>query len=198
MRRIVMFNQLSADGCYAGKDGGLDWVSPDDQLDEQAASGLARSDTLLFGRKTYQMFESFWPRAIEQPRAPDPHNPGRESRTIHDIGRWINDSHKIVFSRTLSEVTWKNSRLVREFHPGEIEQLKRGPGKDLMIFGSGEIVAQLLAHGLIDELMLSVSPVVVGSGRTMIAALEARARLQLLEAKPYPSGTVVLRYAPAR
>lgn len=198
MRRIVIFNQLSADGFFAAADGALDWVTPDEQFDEEAAASSDDTDTMLFGRKTYQMFESFWPDAVKQAEAPDPHAPGRASKAIQRIARSINEAEKIVFSRTLSQVTWKGSRLVKEFDPAEIQRLKRAPGKTIMVFGSGSIVERLLEHGLVDELMLSVSPVILGSGRTMLGSLAKRTRLKLLEAKPYASGNVILRYAPAR
>jgi dihydrofolate reductase len=196
MRRLVMFNQISADGFFADENGGLDWVTPDEQLDEEAAAG--GTDTLIFGRKTYQMFESFWPDAAKEAEAPDPHSPGRKSKAMHEIARTIDDAQKIVFSRTLPSVSWKNSRLVKEFDTGEVERLKRAPGKDILIFGSGSIVTLLLAHGLLDELMFVVSPVILGRGRTLLGSLERRVRLERLEAKPYRSGKVVLRYAVAR
>jgi dihydrofolate reductase len=198
MRRIVMFNQLTADGFFAGVDGGLDWVTADETFDEEAAESSKDTDALIFGRKTYQMFESFWPNAAKQEEAPDPHHPGRASKAIQRIARSIDDAEKIVFSRTLSQVTWKGSRLLKEFDAKEIERLKRAPGKTIMVFGSGSIVAQLLEHGLIDELMFSVSPVILGRGRTMLGSLEERTKLKLLEAKAYASGNVVLRYSPAR
>ena len=110
---------------------------------------------------------------------------------------WIHEATKLVFSRTLKQVTWKNSRLLHELDPGEIETLKRQPGPDMMIFGSGSIASQLTQHGLIDEYQLVVSPILLGSGRSLISEVPRSQRLDLLEAKPYPSGNVKLRYARA-
>jgi dihydrofolate reductase len=195
-RRIVMFNRVSADGYFGGPDGNLDWVVPDDQLDAEGAAGISNTDTMLFGRRTYDMFESFWPRALADEKGPqDPHGPKRRSDAISKMAVWINDATKVVFSRTRKQVTWKNSRLVSEFDPQEIAAMKRTPGKDMIVFGSGSIVSQLTEHGLIDEYWFIVAPVLLGSGKQVIHDVTKRSTLQLLEAKAYDSGNVRLRYA---
>jgi dihydrofolate reductase len=153
-------------------------------------------DTMLFGRKTYDIFESFWPTAVsDAPTAPDPHAPERRSEAIRKMGVFINEGQKIVFSRTRKTVTWKNSRLFHELEPRTIESLKKQSGKDMIIFGSVQVATELIRHGLIDELQLLVSPVLVGSRRPVFGDLERYQKLELLEAKPYPSGVVSLRYA---
>jgi dihydrofolate reductase len=113
------------------------------------------------------------------------------------MANWINQTTKVVFSRTRKDVTWTNSRLLHEFDPSEIEAMKKQPGKDMMIFGSGSIVSQLTQHGLIDEYQFVVSPLLLGSGRSLIGGLSKVAKLDLLEAKQYKSGNVRLRYARA-
>lgn len=196
MRRIVAFNRVSADGYFAAADGGLGWVVPEPELDRSAADNLGGADTILFGRRTYEMFESFWPHAVgDSDTARDPHAPGRVSPEMRALGIWINEATKIVFSRTRQDVTWRNSRLRPEFDPREIEALKGEPGKDIMIFGSGSIVSLLTRHGLIDEYRFVVGPVLLGSGRPLVGGVPESLRLDLLEAKAYPSGNVVLRYA---
>jgi dihydrofolate reductase len=194
MRRIVAFDRVSAEGYFAAPDGGLDWVVPEPELDRGAADSLGGADTILFGRRTYEMFESFWPHALDE----DPHAPGRHSPEIRAMAVWINEAEKLVFSATRTEVTWRNSRLLPAFDPREIEALKQQPGKDIMLFGSGTVVSQLTEHGLIDEYQLIVAPILLGSGRPLVSSVPARLRLELLEARAYPSGNVKLRYAPAR
>jgi dihydrofolate reductase len=195
-RRIVMFNRVTADGYFAGPDGNLDWVVPEGELDKAAAEKLPGTDTILFGRRTYEQFEGFWPHVVEDsPTAPDPHGAGRHSREIRAMANWINEATKLVFSRTRKDVTWRNSRLFHEFDPREIEALKRQPGKDMMIFGSGSIVSQLTQHGLIDEYHFVVSPILLGSGRPLLSGVPKSSKLDLLEAKKYQSGDVLLRYA---
>ena len=104
----------------------------------------------------------------------------------------------MVFSRTLPDVTWKNSRLLRVFDPREIEAMKRQPGKDMIVFGSGSMVSQLTQHGLIDEYQLVVCPVFLGNGRPLLGSVSKRVELDLLEAQPYRSGDVLLRYGRRR
>ncbi|HEU4558177.1 MAG TPA: dihydrofolate reductase family protein [Longimicrobium sp.] len=199
MRRIVMFNQVSADGYFADDRGELGWVVPEPELDRSVASNLGGNGTILFGHRTYQMFESFWPHALDDsPTSPDPHAPDHRSPELRAIAQWINDADKLVFSRTRGEVTWRNSRLVRELDPGEIEALKEEPGGDIMIFGSGSIVSQLTERGLIDEYQFLVCPVLLGSGRTLMNDVRKTPKLELLEVRSYPSGNVMLRYAPRR
>ena len=198
MRRIVTFNNVSADGYFATENGNLGWVVPEEQIDKAAAENLGSADTILFGRRTYEMFESFWPTVItESPVAPDPHDPGRLSPEIRAVGAWINQATKLVFSRTRQDVTWTNSRLLHALDPREIEALKHEPGRDIMIFGSGTVVSQLTEHGLIDEYQFVVSPTLLGGGRPLVAGVPASTRLRLLEATEYPSGNVKLRYARA-
>jgi dihydrofolate reductase len=199
MRRLVLFDRVSADGYFAGADGSLDWVIPEDELDRSAAAASQGPGTILFGRRTYQQFESFWPHALsERATARDPHRPGRASPELRAMAVWINEATKVVFSKTLERVTWKNSRLVRGLDPRDIAALKQEPGTDMLLFGSGTIASQLSAHALIDEYQLIVSPLLLGDGRPLISGMPAHLRLRLLELKPYPSGNVMLRYAPSR
>jgi dihydrofolate reductase len=196
MRRIVMFNRVTVDGCFAGPDGNLDWVVPEEELDKAAAEGMPGTGTILFGRRTYEQCEGFWPGvADDASAATDPHDPDRRSPEIRAMATFINEATKVVFSRTLKDVTWRNSHLLHELDPREIEAMKVEAGKDMIIFGSGSIVAQLTEHGLIDEYRLVVSPIVLGSGRPLLSGVSKSMRLELLEARQYPSGNVMLRYA---
>jgi dihydrofolate reductase len=194
-RRIVMFNRVTADGYFSAPDGNLDWAVPDEELDKAGAGATSGAGTILFGRRTYDMFESFWPTAVDDsPTARDPHAP-RHSPEIRAMGVWINQATKLVFSRTRKDVTWTNSRLLREIDPREIEALKGQDGKDMMIFGSGSVVTQLTRHRLIDEYRLIVNPVFLGSGKLLFKDLEQKTPLELVELTKYPSGNVMLRYA---
>src|SRR5262245_41218717 len=97
MRRILAYDHLSADGFFATTDGKLDWVVPEDELDQRAVASLRTGDTILFGRKTYDMFESYWPSALKDPAGPrDPHDPGRRAPALRAMAKWINDAAKLV------------------------------------------------------------------------------------------------------
>jgi dihydrofolate reductase len=198
-RRIVMFNWVTADGYFAGPDGNLDWVVPDEEQAKAAAADIPNFDTVLFGRRTYELFEGFWRHAVVDASGtvPDPHHPGRRSREHGSVAIALNRMTKLVFSRTLKDVAWSNSRLLRELDPHEIETMKGQSGKDMIIFGSGSIVSPLTQHGLIDEYQFVVCPIFLGSGQRLLSGVSKRLRLDLLEAKPLPSGDVMLRYARA-
>jgi dihydrofolate reductase len=193
----VTFDWLSADGYFAGRDGGLNWIVPDDEQAKAAATGMPGADTVLFGRRTYELFEGFWRNALhDSTTAPDPHRPGQQSKEHRAIAVWMNDAIKLVFSRTLKEVTWNNARLVRELDVAEIIALKQRPGKNMMIFGSSSIVSQLTQHGLIDEYQFVVCPVFLCDGRRLLEGTSKSVKLELLETRTYPSGDISLRYAP--
>jgi dihydrofolate reductase len=192
----MAFNHVTADGYFSGPDGGLDWVVQDEEVARAGLAGMPGSDTILFGRRTYELFAGFWPRALdESTTAPDPHAAGRRSHDMRAMAVWLNETAKLVFSRTLKDVTWRNSRLLPALDPREIEAMKSQPGKDMIVFGSGSIVSQLTQHGLIDEYQFVVSPLLLGSGRPLLSGVPKSLRLDLLEAKQYPSGNVMLRYA---
>lgn len=205
MRPIIAFNRVSADGYFASHDGKLDWVVPDEELDKSAGKAIGEgggSGTLLFGRKTYEMFQSFWPNALREAEkrgaatAQNPHA-ANQSPEMLAMAKYINAAQKIVWSRTLNDVTWENTRLIREFDPHDVQELKRGPGNAMMIFGSGEIASRLSEYRLIDEYHFIVNPVILGDGKTLISDADS-AKLELLESKAYPSGCVMLRFALAR
>jgi len=196
-RRIVTFNWATADGYFAGADGNLDWVVPDAEQAKAAAESISGFDTVVFGRRTYELFEGFWRHAVvdEFGTIPDPHHPGRRSPEHGAIAIALNRMTKILFSRSMKDATWEPSRLLRELDPREIETMKAQPGKDLIVFGSGSIVSELTRHGLIDEYQFAVCPVLLGSGQSLVRGVSKRLPLDLLEAKRLPSGDVILRYA---
>lgn len=197
-RRIVAFDRVTVDGYFAGSDGNLDWAVPDAEVDRAGAAAIPGFDAILFGRRTYEMFEAFWPHVGNASQnAPNPHMPRQPSPEMRAMATMLNQTAKLVFSRTLSKVTWRNSRLLPELDAREIESIKRQPGKDLIIFGSGSIVSQLTEHGLIDEYQFVVSPLLLGGGRPLISGVSQALRLSLEEARPYPSGNVLLRYTRA-
>jgi len=196
MRRLVMFNRVSADGYFSSRDDQLDWVVPDEAIDRAGADRMQDFDAMLFGRHTYDRFEGFWPHAeADSDAADDPHTAGRRSKTLLAMANWINRSEKWLFSRSRTQVTWENTRLFSGLDPAQLRALKGGPGKDMIVFGSGSLVSQLTEHALIDEYQFIVSPLLLGDGRSLIRGLSARVPLELLEAKAYASGNVMLRYA---
>jgi dihydrofolate reductase len=185
MRKIVMFNLVSADGYFARRDGSLDWFVWDADLDRFSAETIQRFDTVLLGRTTYQLFADYWPRAAKDPATkPD-------DKIIADR---LDAMTKIVFSTSLERATWQNSRLLRAVEPAEIEALKRQAGSDIVVYGSGSIVRQLSAAGLIDEYRFIVNPVILGDGRALFDDPRAGAALELGDIRQFPAGNVQIRY----
>ena len=196
MRRIRMYNNVSADGYFADENGKLDWFVQDPELQKAAVSGAPQNDAVMLGRKTYEMFASFWPKVAaegESGKAKGPHG-GEASAEILAMARFLNEAKKIVFSKTLREPTWRNTRVFHELNPATVESLKREPGKGIILFGSGSIVSQLTQLGLIDIYDFVVNPVFIGAGKHIFAEVKARSKLHLVESKSYPTGTVTVRY----
>ncbi len=189
MRKIIVSEMVSLDGFFAGPRGEIDWHVVDEEFNQYAIDLLNKVDTILFGRVTYQLFENYWPAAAENPST---------SQSDLEIAHKINNINKIVFSKGLEKVTWKNARLVKEVIPEEVAKLKQQPGKDMVIYGSGSIVSTLTQQGLINEYRLFVAPVALGSGKSLFKGLKDKLRLQLLETKKFNSGNVLLRYEPIR
>jgi dihydrofolate reductase len=140
---------------------------------------------LLFGRKTYEMMVSYWP----TPQA---------MRDNPDVAQGMNQLPKVVFSRTLPDAAWSNTRLVKTDPVEAVRQLKQETGPEMVIMGSGTIVTLLAQAGLIDEYQVVVVPVVLGGGRTMFEGLDGDAPLSLTRSRVFPRGRVFLSYEPKR
>ena len=180
MRKLKVFNMISVDGFFAGKDGNIDWHTVDDAFNKYALEVISGIDTILFGRVTYQLFESYWPTADDD----------------QEIADFINHARKVVFSKTLKKVDWEGAELFNEIDPDVFKKWKAQPGKDMIIYGSGTLVSELTNLGLIDEYHFMVSPVVLGTGKPIFKDLDMSLKLRLLETREFKSnGNVLLSYA---
>lgn len=192
MRRIVMFNRVSVDGYFADAKGSLDWVVQDPDLDQAVmADEDINLDTILFGRRTYEMFEAFWPGVTEDSMGP---HGDLMSPAILKMADILNEAPKIVFSKTMTKATWQGTRVWHNFDAGEIRRMKSQSGGDIMVFGSGSIVSQLTQHGLIDDYMIVVNPVMLGSGEPLVGGFSKLVGLELEDVKRFDSGNVLLHY----
>ena len=185
MRKLVLFMHTSLDGFVAGPNGELDWISYDEELERYAAELVSTVGSPLYGRVTYQMMESYWPTVLKNPSS-------KKYELEH--AQWVENINKVVFSKTLQKVDWKNTRLIKENIAEEIQKLKQQPGKDLVIFGSPGLAQTFMRLGLIDEYRLTVNPVVLGRGIPLFKEIKDRINLRLINAKTFNSGVVGFHY----
>ncbi len=186
MQNLIVFNNISLDGYFTDRNGGLDWARnsvSDKEWDAYVAGNASGGGTLVFGRVTYQLMASYWP----TPQA---------ARTDPVMAERMNKHPKVVFSRSLKEATWANTRLVKDGLAEEIRALKSGSGPGMAILGSGSIVSQLARERLIDQYQIVVTPVALGGGRTMFEGIPSPLGLKLTATRVFANGNVVLTYVP--
>ena len=174
---------VSLDGFVAGPNGEMNWISVGEELFDFAGRQTAAADVALYGRVTYEMMQGYWPTAADGP------NPSR-----HDIehSQWYNSVMKVVVSRTLKSQQADRTKIVSENIEKEIQQLKAGEGKDILMFGSPSVGHLLMQQNLIDDYWLFINPVILGEGIPLFA--KTRLSLKLLSAERLSSGVVALHY----
>jgi dihydrofolate reductase len=187
MRKVVSLMHVSLDGFVADPDGGLYWAIVDGEIQTYVENLLRTVDMALYGRTTYHMMEGYWPTV--------PANPESTKHEI-DHAHWVENVSKVVFSRTLSEVTWNNTKLVKGNILEEVSRRKNEPGGDMMIFGSPGITQTFMQLGLIDEYRWNINPVILGSGIPLFKGGTEKLPLKLIEAKTFQSGVLGLCYQP--
>ena len=180
MRKVIASEFVSLDGVM--EDPSWTFQFSSEEQEKFKFDELAASDALLLGRVTYEGFAAAWPRMTEQ---------------AGEYADMMNGYPKYVVSETLEEpLGWNNSTLIRESVAEEVSRLKQQPGKDVLTFGSGELVNTLMQHDLIDEYRLMLFPIVVGSGKRLFRNGSDTKALRLVETKTFGSGVVVLSYLP--
>jgi dihydrofolate reductase len=182
MRPLRYSINVTLDGCCDHRE-----VIADEELHRHAAEILEQADALLFGRVTYEMMEAAWRPPAEMGARPD---------WMEPFARTIDAAKKYVVSSTLERVDW-NAELVRGDLGEAVQQLKREPGKGLLV-GGVKLPLALAELGLIDEYEFVVQPRLVGHGPTLFAGLSNRIDLKLISRQEFASGAVVMRYEPRR
>lgn len=190
MRKVTAFESVSLDGVMQGPGrpdedtrGGFEhggWGLPysDPVMGQVAGASMAAGPDLLFGRRTYEDFYSVWPNRSDNP--------------FTDV---LNNTQKYVASTTLREpLPWKNSTLLNGDAAESVAALKPQPGKDLVILGSGELVRALAKAGLVDEYILLIHPLLLGSGHRLFGDPGSRAALRLIDTKTTTTGVVIATY----
>jgi len=193
MRKVIVNNSLTLDGVMQAPGrpdedlrGGFEhggWAQPyfDEVMGSVAAEGIAKGGSLLLGRRTYEAFAAFWP---DQP----------EDNPFTDV---MNNFRKFVASTTLEEpLSWSNSTLLKGDAAEAVAGLREQPGKDLVVLGSGELVQSLMRRHLIDEYVLLIHPLILGTGRRLFTDGGASADLRLVDTTTTTTGVVIATYQP--
>jgi len=184
-RPLILHMSMSLDGFVAHTDGTIDWYRPDTAIDLGAQRHRANLEllgqigTIVMGRGAYLEFERGW------------------SRSDNPMAVLMNSLPKVVFSETLEAVTWNNARLATAPLEEEIPELKRQPGKDIVVFGGGRIAHSVMAHRLVDEYRLTIHPVALGDGMPLMHGLPEPRRLELISSTAYADGCVAQVYRDA-
>jgi dihydrofolate reductase len=185
MRRIVVTEFMSLDGVFEapGPDGsgykyeGWTMNYGNEEFMKFKNEELQAADAQLLGRITYEAFAIAWPKMEGD-----------------EFGKKFNSMKKYVVSKTLKKADWNNSEIIKKDVAKEIAKLKEQKGKDIIVYGSGQLVSFLLQQGLVDEYRILVYPVVLGMGKRLFD--KSYAKLKLIEATPFKTGLVALRYEP--
>jgi dihydrofolate reductase len=178
MRRIVWSEYISLDGVVEEPG---EWSIPyfSDDLAQYKSDELDDSDALLLGRSTYEGFAAAWPKMEE---------------AEGDFAIRMNTLPKYVASTTLENADWNNSTIIRQNVPDAVAQLKRAPGGNILIGGSGMLAKTLMEHNLIDEIRMLVHPIVVGAGKRLFEGTTKPTGLKLVDTRAFSSGVVALTY----
>lgn len=192
--KVVVVNHVTLDGVTQApgrpdedsrggfKHGGWSVPYGDAVMAGEMGKSMSQSGALLLGRRTYEDLFSFWPKQKDNP-----------------FTEVLNNVQKYVASRTLKmPLPWKNSTLLEGDAAVAVANLREQAGKDLVIIGSAELIQSLMRRNLVDEYLLTIHPLVLGTGRHLFADDGAFSALQLVEAKPTTKGVIVARYRPAQ
>ena len=154
MGNLTLFMHVSLDGFASGINGQMDWIHVDNEIFEYGAERIYATDIALYGRKTYQLMESYWPTAADQPNA-----------TKHDIehSKWYKHVKKIVLSKSMKEESLINTQVISNNLVDEINKLKQTTEKEILLFGSPTAGHSLMAENLIDGYWLNINPLCLGT-----------------------------------
>ncbi len=184
MRKIISFMHISLDGFVAGPNGEMNWIKVDEDLFDHVGKRISEGDTALYGRVTYEMMESYWPTAGDQPDA-----------SKHDIehSKWYASVHKVVLSKTMS-AGLANTTIIGDNLSHNIHKIKQQPGSDILLFGSPTATHSLIQQNLIDGYWLFVNPVILGKGIPLFTGIKDQINLRLVSTRQFNSGVTELNY----
>jgi dihydrofolate reductase len=189
MRKLKLQVQMSVDGFIADPNGAMnfmvwDW---DDELNQYVADLTEPVDCIVLGRKLAEGFIPHWAAVAANP-----------DHLEFTAGKKYTDTHKVVFSKTLTRSEWDNTVLAKGKLVEEITKLKKQDGKEIIAYGGATFVSALIKHGLIDEFHLFINPAAIGNGMPIFSQLGRKQELALAQSRSFDCGIVVLHYKPKR
>lgn len=185
MRMIQSLMHVSLDGFVAGPKGEMDWIRLDDDVFSYVDNFIKNVDTGFYGPQTFQMMESHWPGVLKNPAAAG-------HQLTH--AKWYAEAEKIVFSRQVKTLENPQAKLINDNFSENISALKRKPGKNIMIFGSPGLVHSLAQIGLIDEFIMNINPIILGTGIPLFKDIENKIQLQLVNSTQFKCGVLGCYY----
>lgn len=176
---------VTLDGYFEGPKHDISWHNVDAEFNDFAIPQMMEADTILFGKRTYQLMEEFWPSPAGLEGDPE-------------VAYIMNSTPKVVISSSLKKVTetehWKNVRLIGDNIKEELQKLKEQDGKDVIVLASSNLCVSLLEWGLLDEIRIMENPVAIGEGTTLFKGLKNRVKFKLMQERTFHSGNVLLTY----
>jgi len=186
MRKLKLQVQMTVDGYIAGLNGEMDWMvwNWDDELKKYVKDITESVDCIVLGRKLAQGFIPHWASKPE----------GEDAWGVDKM----NNSTKVIFTKTLDKSEWDNTVLAKGDLVDEINKLKKQDGKDIIAYGGATFISALIKQGLIDEFHLFINPIAIGNGMTIFKELDRKQTLTLVKSTSFDCGIVVLHYEPKR
>jgi dihydrofolate reductase len=189
MRKIISFMHISLDGFVAGPNSEMNWIKANEELFDYVGKRISKTNTALYGRKTYEMMENYWPTAADKPNA-----------SKHDIEhtKWYSNVHKIVLSKTMKDADPANTTIITDSISERIQEIKQQPGSEILLFGSPTATHVLMQLGLIDGYWLFMNPIILGKGIRLFTDIEHKIKLDLLPTtRQFSCGVTELNYTVA-
>jgi dihydrofolate reductase len=176
---------VSLDGYFEGPDHDLSWHQVDEEFNDFAQAQMKEADTILFGRRTYQLMEGFWPSKAGLEDDPE-------------VAQLMNETPKVVVSSSLKSVTetkiWKHVRLINENVRDKIIELKKETGGDIILLASSNLCVSLIEWGLLDEVRIMINPIVIGKGTSLFQGIKQKLSFELIKERKFGNGNILLTY----
>ncbi|MHC1776209.1 MAG: dihydrofolate reductase family protein [Lentimicrobium sp.] len=183
MRKLSSFTFITLNGFMHDQHEDISWHQHGAEENQIAADGLGAANMLLFGRKTFEMMASYWPTPMALENDPT-------------VAAGMNKAEKLVFSSTLQEAAWENTTIINGDITEKIRLLKQTPGSNMTLLGSGSILSQFAANGLIDDYLIMIDPLAIGSGTPIFKGIPHQLSLNLKNVQTFKSGVILLHYIP--